>query len=82
MLVEEFYPPLNTASIPGNMGAVRVPAEDIQKWLSHQRQQKGSRMLAVASVIKNISSIDRLRQSIAMKIEAENQQKPKEDLSD
>eukprot|EP00797_Seminavis_robusta_P017554 Sro261_g101830.2 (586) ;mRNA; f:63802-65559 len=77
MLVEEFYPPLSTASIPGNMGALRVPAVDIKNWLFHQRQQKGSRMLAVASVLRNVSSIDRLRQSIARKIQVEQEENAK-----
>jgi pentatricopeptide repeat protein len=71
MLMEEFYPPLSTVSIPGNMGAVRIPYLDIRGWLYHQRREKGSRMLAVASVLRNVASIDRLRRSIALKIEAE-----------
>jgi hypothetical protein len=64
MLLEEFYPPLGTTSIPGNMGAVVIPAADINAWLSYQREQKGSRMLAVASVLKNVSSMGRLKQYI------------------
>jgi pentatricopeptide repeat protein len=65
MLVEEFYPPLNTASVPGNMGALRVPSEDIDAWLSHQREQKGARMLTVAAVLKNLSSGNRLRSALS-----------------
>ena len=75
MLLEEFYPPLSTTSIPGNMGAVRIPSTDISAWLRHQRKQKGSRMLAVASVLRNLSSVDRLRQSIALKVQAEEDAK-------
>jgi pentatricopeptide repeat protein len=56
MLTEEFYPPLSTFSIPGNLGALRVPSDDIQAWANHQRQQKGVKMLAVADAIKNLSS--------------------------
>jgi hypothetical protein len=56
MLTEEFYPPLSTTSVCGNMGALRVPADDISEWLSHQRQQKGARMLTVAAVLKNLTS--------------------------
>lgn len=56
MLTEEFYPPLNTASMPGNMGALLVPAEDIQAWTIHQRQQRGVKMLAVADALKSLSS--------------------------
>ena len=71
MLLEEFYPPLCTTSIPGNMGAVRIPSTDIGAWLAHQRQQKGSRMLAVASVLRNVSSVDRIRNSIALRLQAD-----------
>lgn len=56
MLTEEFYPPLSTFSMPGNMGALRVPAGDIQAWAEHQRQQRGVKMLAVADALKNLSS--------------------------
>jgi hypothetical protein len=66
MLLEEFYPPLSTTSIPGNMGALRVPANDVRKWVLEQRQQKGARMLAIADVIKNLTSGDRIRKSIEL----------------
>jgi pentatricopeptide repeat protein len=56
MLVEEFYPPLGTTSIPGNMGAIRISAECISDWLTHQRQQKGARLLIVAAMLKDIAS--------------------------
>lgn len=56
MLLEEFYPPLSTTSLPGNMGALRIPSDDIQKWASHQRQQRGVKMLTVAETLKNLSS--------------------------
>jgi hypothetical protein len=45
MLTEEFYPPLGTSSIPGNMGALLVPSNDIEGWLGNQRKQKGERHL-------------------------------------
>lgn len=73
MLLEEFYPPLSTTSMPGNMGAVRIPSTDMRAWLAHQRQQKGSRMLAVASVLRSAGSVDRIRQSIALKLEVVEQ---------
>ena len=60
MLVEEFYPPLGTTLVPGNMGALRVASEDINAWLEYQRQQKGARMLFVAAVLKNLASGRRL----------------------
>jgi hypothetical protein len=69
MLVEEFYPPLNTVSVPGNMGAIVVNADDISRWQEHQEEQKGARMLAVAAVLKDLST-NRLRQSIALTLEA------------
>ncbi|CAJ1946900.1 unnamed protein product [Cylindrotheca closterium] len=68
MLLEEFYPPLNTVSAPGNMGALIVNADDIHRWQEHQEGQKGARMLAVAAAIKDFSS-NRLRKSIVLSIE-------------
>jgi hypothetical protein len=65
MLVEEFYPPLSTTSVPGNMGALRVASEDINSWLEHQREQKGARMMSVAAVLKKLSSGDRLRKALS-----------------
>jgi len=62
MLLEEFYPPLSTTSIPGNMGALRVPSDDIQKWALHQRQQRGVKMLTLADALKNLSG-ERLKRS-------------------
>ncbi len=56
MLVEEFYPPIGTTSIPGNMGALRICSEDIHAWLKFQRQQKGARMIEVATALKKLSS--------------------------
>ena len=69
MLLEEFYPPLSTSSIPGNMGALRVPAQDVKEWVTEQRQQKGARMLAIADVLKNLTSGERIRKSIALKLQ-------------
>jgi hypothetical protein len=66
MLLEEFYPPLSTTSIPGNMGALRVPANDVKEWVLEQRKQKGARMLAIADVIKNLTSGERIRKSIEL----------------
>jgi hypothetical protein len=56
MLVEEFYPPLGSSSVPGNLGALRVPADDIQVWLDKQQVAKRSRVLAVATLLKQISA--------------------------
>jgi len=55
MLVEEFYPPLSTMSVPNNMGAILVTSEDIAEWVSHQRQQKGIRMLLIAAMLKDFA---------------------------
>jgi hypothetical protein len=52
MLVEEFYPPLSSTTVPGNMGAIRVASEDITAWLKHQQRQKGERMQRIAEVLK------------------------------
>jgi len=64
MLTEEFYPPLSTTSIPGNMGALLVPRDDIKAWLNHQRQQKGGRLMHVADVLRDISSGHRLENAL------------------
>lgn len=64
MLLEEFYPPLSTTSIPGNMGALKVPSQDVKQWVTEQRQQKGARMLAIADLLKNLTSGERIRKSI------------------
>ncbi|KAL7541263.1 hypothetical protein ACHAXR_012024, partial [Thalassiosira sp. AJA248-18] len=64
MLTEEFYPPLGTSSIRGNMGALLVPSEDIKAWLGHQQQQKGDRLLFVADMLRDISSGNRLEKAL------------------
>ena len=56
MLVEEFYPPLSSSSIPGNMGAILVPESDIDFWLAHQREAKRTQLLSVAAALKKVSS--------------------------
>jgi Smr domain/PPR repeat len=65
MLMEEFYPPLSTTSIPGNMGALRISSTEITRWLGHQHQQRSAQMLSVAAVLKEISSGDRLRAAVS-----------------
>lgn len=70
MLLEEFYPPLNTMSIPGNIGALTILAHDIEAWQDHQQQQKGVRMLKLAGVLRNLSSQERLKQIIALRLES------------
>jgi hypothetical protein len=64
MLTEEFYPPLTTVSLSGNLGAVTVPAQEVEEWISFHREQRGIRMLALADVIRNLSSGSALRQSL------------------
>jgi hypothetical protein len=56
MLLEEFYPPLSTTSLPGNMGALLISSEDISAWIAHQQSQKGARMLMVAAMLRNFVS--------------------------
>ena len=57
MLMEEFYPPISTTSIPGNMGALRVPSNDIEAWVVHQRQQQNIQMLSLAEALKTPLSL-------------------------
>ena len=73
LLVEEFYPPLSTTSVQGNLGALRVPASDISEWLLHQRQQKGARMLTVAAVLKSLSSGNSLRAAVTKAVDSQQQ---------
>ena len=68
MLLEEFYPPLNSMSLPGNMGALAVNSQDLAAWQSHQQEQKGARFLAIAAALKNLSSLDRIRDRIAVSL--------------
>ena len=56
MLTEEFYPPLGTFSVPGNLGALLVPSKDIEAWLDHQQAQRGERLMFVADVLRDLSS--------------------------
>ena len=61
MLTEEFYPPLTTTSMPGNMGALLVP--DLEAWRKHQLEQKGVRMRSVAAALRSLSG--GLRRAVA-----------------
>lgn len=67
MLLEEFYPPLGTTSVPGNMGALRINPDNLHDWLLYQKQQKGARLLAVATVLKNLSPATFLQRSLLLK---------------
>lgn len=71
MLTEEFYPPLGTRSIPGNMGALLVSSGDIEGWLNHQQKQKGERLLFVADMLRDISSGNRLERALLKKFKQE-----------
>jgi hypothetical protein len=72
MLLEEFYPPLNTMSIPGNMGALTILGPDIEAWQKHQQKQKGVRMLELAGLLRNLSSQDRLKKTIISSLKSNN----------
>ena len=74
MLVEEFYPPLSTSSVPGNMGALLVPSNDIQAWLEHQKEQKGLRLLTIADMLKDLSSTEKIAQRIALAAKREEEE--------
>jgi hypothetical protein len=66
MLTEEFYPSLNSYSVPGNTGCLAVPWQDVLAWQSYQQEQKGIRMLELASLLKEVSSPKRLGLLIAL----------------
>jgi pentatricopeptide repeat protein len=65
MLMEEFYPPISTVSMPGNMGALKVSAADVNEWMNHQQQQKGVRLLTVAEILKSFTSGSLLRRALS-----------------
>ena len=64
MLTEEFFPPLGSSTIPGNLGALIVRSEDVMAWLNNQQQQKGERLLMIADALRGISSGARLERAI------------------
>lgn len=65
MLMEEFYPPISTSSIPKNTGALKVSSGDVNAWLEYQKQQRGVRFLAVADILKTITMGTRLKKILA-----------------
>lgn len=69
MLVEEFYPPLSTSSLPKNIGALKISSHDMNAWIRHQEEEKGARFLAVAGVLKSITSGSRLKKILSMSLE-------------
>jgi hypothetical protein len=73
MLTEEFYPPLGSRTPrSGNLGALLVPGEDIEGWLSHQQKQKDERLLLVADVLRDISSGNRLERALLRKFKTDD----------
>ena len=64
MLTEEFFPPIGSSTIPGNLGALLVGRGEVTNWLSHQQQAKGERLLMIADALRGISSGARLERAI------------------
>ena len=64
MLTEEFYPPMSTVSIRNNLGALRIPVSDVNSWIKHQEEAKGLRFLAVADVLKTLTSGQKLQRML------------------
>jgi hypothetical protein len=64
MLTEEFFPPIGSSTVPGNLGALLVRSEEVATWLSHQQQQKSERLLLIADALRGISSGARLERAI------------------
>ena len=69
MLLEEFYPPISSSSIPRNMGALAIMRDDANAWIEHQQQQKGVRFLAVADALKTITTGARLKKLLSRNVE-------------
>jgi pentatricopeptide repeat protein len=64
-LIEEFFPPLSSTSVPGNIGALCISGSAIRSWLDHQNTQKGAHMMTLAAALKSLSSAERLRSLLA-----------------
>ena len=64
MLTEEFFPPIGSSTVQGNLGALRLQREDIAAWLNNQQQQKGERLLMIADALRGISSGARIERAI------------------
>lgn len=71
MLMEEFYPPIGTSSVPNNMGALRISSDDANAWIEHQQQQKGVRFLAVADALKTITTGERLKKLLSQRVQTD-----------
>eukprot|EP00557_Chaetoceros_sp_GSL56_P013304 CAMPEP_0176477508 /NCGR_PEP_ID=MMETSP0200_2-20121128/661_1 /TAXON_ID=947934 /ORGANISM="Chaetoceros sp., Strain GSL56" /LENGTH=1340 /DNA_ID=CAMNT_0017873325 /DNA_START=343 /DNA_END=4365 /DNA_ORIENTATION=+ len=69
MLMEEFYPPISTSSLPNNMGALKISSHDINGWIKHQEEEKGARFLAMAGVLKSITSGSRLKKLLSRNLQ-------------
>ena len=67
MLMEEFYPPMSSMSVRGNMGTLMIDAKDVNAWLKRQQQQKGVRFLAIADALKSITTGSVLKQLLLQK---------------
>ena len=64
MLQLKFVPPLQALSAQGNKATLKIPKEDIVAWFDHQKRQKRERLLAVADVMRDISSGNRLERAL------------------
>lgn len=64
MLTEEFFPPIGSSTVHGNLGALRLQRDDIAAWLNNQQQQKGERLLMIADALRGISSGTRIERAI------------------
>lgn len=64
MLQGQFVPPLETSSVPGNKGMLKIPRENIVAWFDHQRRQKRERLLAVAEAMRDITSGNSLERAL------------------
>ena len=75
MLTEEFYPSLNSLTVPGNTGCLVVPWQDIRAWQNYQQEQKGARMMELASLLAG-GSRNRLGRLVSLMKTKSDDQKP------
>jgi hypothetical protein len=75
MLTEEFYPSLNSLTVPGNTGCLVVPWQDILAWQNYQQEQKGARMMELASLLAG-GTRNRLGRLVSLMKTKSGDQKP------
>eukprot|EP00903_Cladosiphon_okamuranus_P011015 g10404.t1 len=70
MLIDEFYPPLDSATEVGNTGRVVVPAKAIEAWLDHNVEAKRPVMARLAAALQPRRPVARLAAALLLQKKA------------